>query len=62
MEYAEQYLNELPLDVWIEIRSLPSIIGIATIAEYSVRQPLKGKKIIVGRFWSTFKIIELKNG
>jgi hypothetical protein len=62
MDYAEKYLNKLPLNVWIEIRSLPNIIGLATMAEYSLKQPLKGKTIIVGKYWATFKIIKKSYG
>ncbi len=59
--FVETFLRDLTPGTWYPIASLPRVIGIPGLADAARRQILMPDyEIIIGRLYSTFKIIRAK--
>ena len=59
--YIETYLRELTPGTWYPIADLPRVIGIPGITDAARQQILlPDYEIIIGRLFSTFKIVRTK--
>lgn len=57
MDFTTQYLNNLQVDTWHQVKELPDVIGLAGLGYATASQVLMpDKQIILGKYSCTFRI------